>query len=83
MDLELIDGLTETQPDTEQLTARLVELLESHPGRSQDALQDSVYSLERAYTLEANAKVRSLIQDALDLLRNGPDDTAESTWKDR
>jgi hypothetical protein len=71
-DLDLISGVTETQPQTEPITARLVRLLEDNPRRSQDALADGVADLEEAYSLEPNAKVRNLIEEVLDMLRNGP-----------
>jgi hypothetical protein len=81
-DLALIPGVTETEPDTEPVTVKLVRLLEDSKGRSQDALTDGIADLERAYSIESNNRVRSLIKDALDLLRNGSGDAETSRHRE-
>ena len=69
--------MTETEPDTETMVARLVHLLEESPGRAQDALVDGITALERAYSLESNSRVKDSIEEALSLLRSGSDHDSE------
>jgi len=76
----LIPGMTETQPDTEPMMARLAALMKSSPARSQDSLQEGIANLEAALASEDNPKVKSSIKDALACLRHGPsDDEADET----
>jgi hypothetical protein len=74
VELATIDGLTETQPDTEPLTARLVEAIASRPSRAQDDLEKGLASLERAYSNEPNKRLKQHIEEAIKLLRYGPKD---------
>lgn len=76
-DLATIDGLTETQEETEPMTARLAALLVDHPGRSQDALQDGIEDLERAYSLESDQRMRLQLKHALVILKEGSDDSED------
>lgn len=72
--LGTVEGLTETQPETESLTSRLAEMLASHPSRSQDELEKGLGALERAYSSEPNKRLKSNIERAIKLLRYGPED---------
>lgn len=78
MALETIDGLTETAPDTEPLTARLVEAIASRPHRSQDDLEHGLSLLERAYSNESNKRLKLNLEQAIKLLRYGPEDGDDS-----
>jgi len=79
-DPALIPGMTETQPDTEPMMARLAALMKSSPARSQDSLQEGIAHLEAALSSEANPKVKDAIKDALACLKHGPeDDTDDET----
>lgn len=70
----LIDGLTETQPDTATMTSRLAEVMASRPGRSQDDLECGIAALESAYRGEHDTRLRLNIKEALLILRHGPKD---------
>ena len=70
----LIPSMTETQPDTEPMMARLAAMMSHSTDRSQDALQDGIAKLEDAYASEANKELKSNIREALDILRNGHGD---------
>lgn len=72
--LTTIDGLTETAPDTEPVTARLAKLLSSRPARSQDDLQDGISRLESAYSVESNKRLKLNIERALHLLKHGDEE---------
>ena len=70
----LIPGMTQTQPDTEPMMARLAALMKSSPARSQDSLQEGIAKLEEALASEDNPKVKMSIKDALGCLRHGSSD---------
>lgn len=78
-DLDLIPGLTETAPDTEPVTARLEEMLAGHAGRAQDSLQAAIENLHMAYKAESNKRVKSNIEEALEILRHGDEDEDEDS----
>lgn len=69
----LIDGLTETAPDTGSMTSRLAAVMASRPGRSQDDLEYGICALEKAYSGESNKRLKLNIKQALELLRHGPE----------
>lgn len=77
-ELDTIDGLTETQPDTSPLTAKLVEAIASHAHRSQDDLEDGLSLLERAHSNESNKQLKQHLAQAIKLLRYGPEDGDDS-----
>ena len=80
--LDLIPNLSETQPDTEPMMARLATMMSHSTDRSQDALQDGIAKLEDAYANEANKELKSNIREALDILRNGHGDDDASSMKE-
>lgn len=77
-DLNLIPGLSETQPDTEPMMSRLAAMMSHSTDRSQDALQDGIAKLEDAYANESNKALKSNIRHALEILRNGPEEDSDS-----
>lgn len=79
MDLPLIDGMTETGPDTEPMVARLERLMADYPGRAQDSLQRGIAQLQQAVRLESNKQVRSNIREALAILHHGPSDEQDTS----
>ena len=77
--LGIVEGLTETQPDTESLTTRLADMLANHPSRSQDDLEKGLTALEKAYASEPNKRLQSNIEQAIKILRYGPEDGDDSS----
>ena len=70
--LPLLDGLTQTQRDTEPLTIRLAEFLADQQGNVQEDINDGLDALERAFKKEPDDKMKSRIAAAIMILRDGP-----------
>lgn len=77
--IPVLDGLTETAPDTATMTSRLVDVITSRPGRAQDDLESGITMLERAYSREPDKRLKATLRRALSVLRHGSqgDDSSE------
>ena len=73
----IIPGLTETARDTEPPEVRLGRLLMKRKGGSQEAISDAMHSLEQAFSMESNEKLKSRIVAAQTILREGPSHDSE------
>lgn len=73
----LVEGISETAPDTASMTTRLVSAIANRPSRAQDDLEYGLCALEKAYANESNKRLKIHIKQALELLRHGPDDESD------
>ena len=69
----LVEGISETAPDTASMTSRLAAVIANQPSRAQDDLEYGMCALEKAYANESNKRLKIHIKQALELLRHGPD----------
>lgn len=66
--LPVVDGLTQTQPDSEPVHARLMSFLAQKPGGAQQDIAEGVAALRRAASRESDEVVKSRIAAAIALV---------------
>lgn len=70
--LPLVEGLTQTARDTEPFMTRLADFLSSQHGNAQESINEGLQSLEQAFQMEQNEKMKSRLAAAITLIREGP-----------
>lgn len=68
-DLPLVDGLTQTAPDSEPVHAKLMAYLAQRPGGAQQDIAEGLAALERGFSRESDQATKQKIAAALAILR--------------
>ena len=69
-ELPLVDGVTQTAPDSEPIHLRLMNFLAQRPGGAQQDLTEGLAALERAYSRESDETLRGRIAAAISMIRD-------------
>jgi hypothetical protein len=70
--LPLVEGLTLTARDTEPFLVRLADFLSAQRGNAQENINEGLQSLEQAFQMEQNERMKARLAAAITLIREGP-----------